>query len=137
MARPFLDANVLLRHLLQDDPEQSSQATDFLACVEADEVRVRMSVIAVFEVVYALQGLYELPKTKVREVVLPLLELSGIVLPGKGRIVQAFNLYVERDLPFSIAYHLVEMAHADAHEIVSFDPTFDSIEGVRRVWLEK
>lgn len=136
MARPFLDANVLLRHLLQDDPVQSPQATEFLARVEGDETRVRMSLIAVFEVVYALQGLYELPKATVREVVLPLLELSGIVLPGKGRIVQAFDLYVERDLPFATAYHLVEMAHADVHEIVSFDPAFDAIEGVRRVRLQ-
>jgi predicted nucleic-acid-binding protein len=135
MTRPFLDANVLLRHLLQDDPEQSPQATAFLDRVEADETRVRMSVIAVFEVVYALQGLYELPKATVREVVLPLLELPGIVLPGKGRIVQAFDLYVERDLPFATAYQIVEMAHADVHEIVSFDPTFDTSEGVRRVQL--
>ncbi len=135
MARPFLDANVLLRHLLQDDPVQSPQATDFLARVEADEVRVRMSPIAVFEVVYALQGLYELPKATVREVVLPLLQLSGIVLPGKGRVVQAFDLYVERDLPFATAYHLVEMAHANVQEIVSFDPTYDTVEGVQRVKL--
>lgn len=135
MARPFLDANVLLRHLLQDDPEQSPKATAFLDRVEQDDVRVRMSVTAVFEVVYALQGLYDLPKATVREVLLPLIELSSIVLPNKGRLVQAFDLYATRDLPFSTAYHLVEMAHLNVTEIVSFDPAFDAIEGVRRVKL--
>lgn len=38
MAPAFLDTNILLRHLLQDDPQQSPRATAFLLRVENGEV---------------------------------------------------------------------------------------------------
>jgi len=55
MARPFLDSSVLLRHLLQDDADESPRATAYLSCIEADEVRVRTAITVVFEAVLALE----------------------------------------------------------------------------------
>ena len=93
-------------------------------------------ITVVFEVVYTLTGVVRtLPKDdRSARLLLPLLELSRSRATGeRPPRASVFDLYVERDLPFATAYHLVEMAHADAHEIVSFDPTFDTIEGVQRV----
>ncbi len=86
MARPFLDSSVLLRHLLQDDPDESVRATAFLSRVEADEVRVRTAITVVFEVVFALEHVYHQPRATIREVFLPLLDMPGIILSGKQRL---------------------------------------------------
>lgn len=133
MALPFLDTNILLRHLLHDHPEHSPKATAYLARIERGEFRVHTADTVIFEVVFTLQRHYRQPKAKIREVLLPLIELPGIVLPGKRRFRKVFDLYVDLNLPFADAYHAVLMGHLKLDEIVTFDTEFDRLPGIRRV----
>jgi len=133
MAIPFLDTNILLRHLLQDHPEQSPRATAYLARIEGGEVRVRIAETVIFETVFTLQRQYGHPKAAIRDNVLPLIELPGIVLPGKRRFRQVFDLYVDLNLSFVDAYHAVFMKQLKLSEIVSFDKQFDRVPGIKRV----
>jgi predicted nucleic acid-binding protein len=73
------------------------------------------------------------PKAAIRDILLPLIELPGIVLPGKRRYYKVFSLFVEGNLPFADAYHAVLMEHLGLTEIVSFDTDFDRIEGLTRI----
>lgn len=132
MAPPFLDTNVLLRHLLQDHPDQSPRATAFLGRIEAGEVKVRISDTIVFETVFTLQRYYKQSKADIRENLLPLIELPGIVLPGKRRSRTAFDLYVDLNLPFADAYHAALMQSLGLSEIISFDEDFDRTPGITR-----
>jgi predicted nucleic acid-binding protein len=133
MAIPFLDTNILLRHLLRDHPEQSPKATAYLARIENGEVRVRVAETVIFETVFTLQRQYGQSKAAIRDDLLPLIELPGIVLPGKRRLRQVFDLYVELDLPFVDAYHAVLMKQLKLAEIVTFDKQFDRVSGIERV----
>jgi predicted nucleic acid-binding protein len=130
---PFLDTNVLLRHLLADHPEQSPKATEFLARIERGDVTVRTSELVVFELVFTLQRQYHQPRSRIRAAVLSLLELPGIVLPGKRRFRRVFDLYTEANLPFADAYHVVLMERLKTQEVASFDQHFDRIPGIRRL----
>ena len=132
MAPAFLDTNILLRHLLQDNPKQSSRATMFLLRVENGEVEVHLADTVVFETVFTLQRRYKKSRAEIRTNLLPLLELPGMVLPGKRKFRKVFALYVERNLPFADAYHAVLMEQLHLEEIVSFDTDFDKIPGIRR-----
>jgi uncharacterized protein len=130
---PFLDTNVILRHLLADDPEQSPRATAFLTRVEEGSVRVRTADTVVFEAVFTLERRYRLAKEKIREALLPLLQLSGIVLPGKRQYEEVFALYVKLDLPFADAYDAVLAKRSEEPQVVSFDRHFDRIPGITRI----
>lgn len=132
MALPFLDTNVLLRHLLQDDEQQSSRSTALLARIEAGEERVRIADTVVFETVFALQRQYRVPKGEIRDKVLALLELPGIVLPGKRRLREVFDLYADLNASFVDAYHVVLMKRLGLNQIISFDRGIDRIPGVDR-----
>ena len=130
MALSFLDTNILLRHLLQDDPEQSLKASAFLKRIEEGSVKVRTADTVIFETVFTLQKAYRQPKAAIRDALLPLIELSGIVLPSKRRFRKVFTLYVEQNLPFADAYHAVLMEQLHLTEIVTFDTDFDKIDGI-------
>jgi predicted nucleic acid-binding protein len=116
MALPFLDTNILLRHLLQDHPDHSARATAYLARIERGEIRVRTSEIVLFETVFTLERRYRRPKSQIRTTLLLLLELPGIVLPGKRRFRRVFDLYVDLNLSFADAYHAVVMAQLGLSE---------------------
>ena len=135
MAFPFLDANVILRHVLGDDPIQSPAATAYLTRIEQGEVQVHTADTVIFETVFTLQRRYHQPKGKIQQAVLPLLDLPGIILPGKRRYHEIFDLYVDHSLPFADAYHAVLMKHLGLTEIATFDLDFDRIPGIKRIVL--
>jgi predicted nucleic acid-binding protein len=64
---------------------------------------------------------------------LPLLELPGVVLPGKRRLRRVFDYYVNNNLSFADAYHAVLAQDLNLSEMVSFDRGFDRIPGLRRI----
>jgi predicted nucleic acid-binding protein len=132
MALPFVDTNILLRHLLDDHPEQSPRATAYLDRVERGEIQVRTADTVIFETVFTLQRQFHQPRSKIRDALLPLIELPGIVLPGKRRLRRAFDLYVNLNLSFADAYHVVLVERWGLNEIVTFDRGFDRVPEIRR-----
>ena len=129
----FLDANIFLRHLRQDHPDFSPRATAYLARVERGELKVRTADTVIFETVFTLQRAYRQPKAAIRDTFLPLIELPGIILPGKRRYRKVFTYYVDANISFADAYHAVMMEGLKLKEIVSFDRDFDRIPTIRRV----
>ncbi len=59
----------------------------------------------------------------------------GILLPGKRRFRQVFDLYVDRNISYADAYYAVLMGQLKLDGIVSFDPELDRVPGLRRVGL--
>ncbi|MBI2849167.1 MAG: PIN domain-containing protein [Chloroflexi bacterium] len=132
MKLQFLDTNVFLRHLRQDDPVLSSKATAILSRIEQGEIRVRTSDMVVFETVFTLQRSYRQSRERIAEALLPLIELPGIFLPGKTLYRKAFALYCTGPLGFADCYHVALMQRLGITEIFSFDADFDRIPGVLR-----
>jgi uncharacterized protein len=133
MAEPFIDTNIFLRHLLGDHPIHSPKATAYLRRIEAGEIEAHTADTVVFEVVFTLQRQYRQPKTKIREVLQPLLEMPGIILSGKRRFRKVFDLYVDLNISFADAYHAVVMEQLKVNKVVSFDTDFDRIPGLTRI----
>jgi predicted nucleic acid-binding protein len=132
MAPPFLDTNILLRHLRQDVPDLSRKATAIVRRIEAGELRVRTSDIVVFEPVFSLQRSYKESRERIANALLPLLELPGIALPDKSRYRAVFALYTSRGLGFADCYHVVLMRRLRLTEILSFDSDCDGVPDINR-----
>jgi len=133
MGSVFLDTNILLRHVLGDHLLHSPRATAFLERIEKGEVEAHIADTVIFETVFTLQRRYKQPKDRIRAVVLPLIELPSIVLPGKRRFREVFDLYVELNLSFADAYHAVLTKHLKLEKIVSFDQGLDRVQGIQRI----
>ncbi len=61
MALHFLDTNVLLRYLNNDDVDKTQRAESLLLRVERGQERVTISPLVIFETVYTLQSRYRVP----------------------------------------------------------------------------
>jgi predicted nucleic acid-binding protein len=135
MPIPFLDTNILLHHLLADHQEHSPKATAFLSRIEHGQQKVKIFDTVVFETVFTFQRHYRIPKVRIAEIVLPLIELARIGLPGKRKYRTVFALYVEQNLPFADAYHAVLMESLKLTQIATVDEHFDHIAGIERLEL--
>ena len=133
MPLPFIDTNIFLRHLRQDEPLLSAKATAIFRRIEQGDLAVCTSDIVVFETVFSLQRSYKQPKDRIADALLPLLELKGIVLPGKRAYRKVFALYQRPGpLGFADCYHVVLLERLKTREILSFDTDFDAVPGLRR-----
>jgi predicted nucleic acid-binding protein len=130
---PFLDTNVFLRHLRGDHADFSPRATALLRRIEKGEQKVRTSDTVIFETVFTLERVYKQPKEAIRDAFLPLIELTGIVLPGKRRFRRVFSYYIEKNISFADAYHGVLSENLGLTKIISFDRDFNRIASVSRV----
>lgn len=132
-ALPFLDANVFLRHLVQDHADHSARATLYFDRIERGGLRVETAATVVFETVFTLEKFYRHPRPLIRDNVLPLLRLPGIVLPGKRRLRRAFDLYTSTNLSFADCFHVAIAEARKSPQFVSFDRGLDRIPGLNRV----
>ncbi len=81
MAMRLMDTNLLIRFFTRDDPEKAERVRQLLERVEQNQEKVALSPIVVFETVFTLQRFYRRSRQDIRDALLPLLELPGIILP--------------------------------------------------------
>lgn len=126
---PFLDTNVLIRHLTGDPPAQGRRATAFLE--RADELLVPDLIVA--EVVYVLESFYELERQRVAELVRAIIAFPAIIVADEPLLLRALEVYEVEQIDFAKA-HLIASAEASGVEtIASFDRAIDRVTTVRRV----
>ena len=133
MVPPFLDSNILLCHLHGDHPDHSPRSTALLARIERGELEAQLSDMVVFETVFTLERSYKIPKAEIRDAILGLLTVPGIILQGKRRYTRIFEFYVDYNLSFGDAYIAAEMERFGATELYSFDEQFSRVPGINRL----
>lgn len=132
-----IDANVILRFLLGDSPEQSTSCQRLFARLQAGEQEVYLPEVALSDVVWTLQSFYHWPRDRIAKFAQDLISLRGILMARKAVMHSALHLYVEHRIDFSDALIAAEMIHGQYAELYSFDWDFDRIAEVKRIEPER
>ncbi len=113
---------------------RSARATALITEVEQGERAVRLSDTVVFEAVFTLQKTYGVPRSDIRDALQPIIDLTGIVLPGKRMFNGVFDLYVrEAGLSFADCYHATLAKPLQLSKILSFDRKIGRVPGIPRI----
>ena len=88
-----LDANVILRYLLNDNEAMAKEAESI---IKTEVTMVPIEVIA--EVVYVLKGVYSVDRVKIRDALMEF--LSEVTVAEKEVIQIGLEAYVENNLDF-------------------------------------
>ncbi|MCW0484749.1 PIN domain-containing protein [Gaoshiqia sediminis] len=100
----IIDANFILRYLLQDQEQHFVQSKEVL---ENHEVFIPFEVCA--EVVYVLEKVYQAPRTKIHQALDLLMAYPNVATIDKPVIRTALEVYRDRKIDFVdcmlIAYH--------------------------------
>ena len=128
----MMDANVILRLLLQDNPDLSPKADAIWDAVDEGRTMVRWDPVTLTEVVYVLTSRYRLPRERISEALLPLLLMPNVVIPGKDRYVHALRLFASEVPHFGDACLCAAALEASEGRILSFDRKLPRAPGIRR-----
>ena len=135
MAVPFLDTNIFIRYLTNDDPVHSPAALALVREIEKGSISVWTTELVVAEVVFILSNrrTYNLDREYISAVLLPILLLAGISLANKNVYPRAFDLWVSvPHLSYVDAYHAARIELEPEKFLYSFDTDFDKIPGLIR-----
>ena len=128
-----IDANIILRFLTNDLPEQANQAASLLQKLEEGTERAWLPDLFLTDIIWVLEGYYQQPRTQIREWITTILSLPGLEFSNKEIALTALDLYVENKIDWSDAFTASQMLAGGIKEIISFDQHFDRVKGVTRI----
>ncbi|MCX6090106.1 MAG: PIN domain-containing protein [Candidatus Atribacteria bacterium] len=128
-----LDANIILRFLTNDIPEQSDRCTELLKFVEAGTEEVWLPDLVLADMVWTFEKFYKQSKKRIQELLGPILVLHGLRHPNKKVSKEALRLYAEKNLDWTDAFVASQMLAKKNNEIYSYDKDFEKVEGITRV----
>jgi predicted nucleic acid-binding protein len=133
--RVHLDANVILRFLRNDDPEQAPVAAELFNRAQAKEVELIASPVTLLEVFYVLAKTYGQPRVAVAKILHTLVS-SGLVSCEDGGIaLEALQRITANKISFGDAY-LAATAVRSKEELASFDKGVAAFRDARMYPLE-
>lgn len=120
MKRFGLDANVLLRAVLNDHPEQSVVARDLLASLN-EERRAYVGVSAVLETFWVLRSRYKVPRESLCGMIRGLLTIRNLDVESSDAVAQAIAMYSKGRAEFADALLAERNAQAGCGQTYTFD----------------
>jgi predicted nucleic-acid-binding protein len=115
-----IDANVLLRALLNDHPSQSEIAHDLLASLD-EERRGYVGISAVLEIFWVLRSRYRVPRQPLCETMRELLMIKYLDIESSAAVVQALAMYQKGRVDFEDALLAERNVEADCGFTYTFD----------------
>jgi uncharacterized protein len=121
MNERFVDTNVFLRFLTNDDPAKAKRAGMLFKDAVAGKTQLRTSLLVIAEIVWTLESFYGLEKKDIAEKVSMILNTPNLSCHETRSIRLALDLYVDQNIDFIDAYHAFYMKNEQLSEIVTYD----------------
>lgn len=87
-----LDTNVLVRYIMQDDPQQSAQASHAMERLNADEPGF-ISIVATVELAWVLDSCYALSRNQISDALEALLRTKELVVDRAESVSRATRAF--------------------------------------------
>ena len=130
MKRYHLDANVVLRFLRNDDPQQSPAAKRLIEAGKAGHAVLLLSPVTIAEVFYALRASYKMARPEVAKLLGNLLRSSVFEIEHEARVLDAMDRVERSNVDFGDAY-LAATAVEAKEAVASFDDDFKKFSDVK------
>jgi len=129
--RIFADANLFLRYLTNDVPEQADAVEQLLRHAAAGGLVLVTNPLVMAEIVWTLETFYQLPRSDIKDKVLAILNTPGLDVADGELILQAMTWYTEKNVDFIDAYNAAWMRSLGLKIACTFDRKhFSRLEGI-------
>ncbi|BBO81232.1 hypothetical protein DSCO28_17980 [Desulfosarcina ovata subsp. sediminis] len=130
----FIDTNLFIRYLTNDDPGKADRVERLLKQAANGEIELVTAEMVLAEVVWVLESYYQLEKRRITELLKAILSTPGLKVLN-GKIVEnALNYYSLKNIDFVDAYIVALMEKRKIAGIYSFDKKhLDRITNIKRM----
>jgi len=124
----LIDANVILRYLLDDHKVHSPKAEAFMAKIFEGTKKAEIPAVVIQECIYALEKYYKIPRSEISAKLSGILNFSGIVNYDRSEILEALLKYGSTSIDI---VDCILAAHSSPEKVViSFDNDMKKLKAV-------
>lgn len=128
---PALDANVLVRHLVQDDSAQAAAAARLIKRCVSESQSLFVPVTVALELEWVLRSTYGFGKDDIVRTLSSLLAAAELSFESETAVELALALYRENTADFSDCVHVALAAQAGEQPLWTFDKAASKVRGAR------
>jgi len=128
MPKNIIDTNLIIRFLVNDDPQKAARVKKVLQ--ESKTANVLPDLV-IAEIIWVLSSYYELDKVSIISKIRALIHVKTVDC-NKALLDQALANWEKYNISFVDAY-LVSVAKLKSLNIYSYDLKFDKVDGVTRI----
>lgn len=132
MDKLFVDTNVFLRYLTNDDPLKADKAEAFFRNAIEGKLKLITSLLVIAEIVWTLESFYGLAKSEITTKITTILNTPNLEVSEDERIFNALELYAQKNMDFIDAYN----AFYIKNKIITKVLTYDKKHFARVEWVE-
>lgn len=133
MTTCFVDTNLFIRYLTNDDQAKADRVEILLKGAEAGKVQLVTAEMVIAEVVWVLESSYGLTSQQVAPLIRGILATSGLTVLNAPLVTRALEHYETQNIDFIDGYIAAVMEKQGVAEFYSFDRKHVSrIKGIIR-----
>jgi len=121
MKTSFIDTNLFIRYLTNDDPEKANRVEKLLDLATAAKLKLVTTEMVIAEVVWVLESSYGLKATEITSLVRGILATPGIEVINGSLVARALDFYEAHNVDFIDGYIAAVMEKRGINELYSFD----------------
>ena len=129
----FLDTNIFLRFFLKENELVFRRLEKLFSEIISGNIIGVTNAMIIAEVVWVLSRSYKWNKEKICDNIELILITPNIRFKDKAILVNAVNVYKEKNISFIDAYNYSFIRANGVTEIYSFDRDFDELQDVKRL----
>lgn len=126
MTKVFIDSNIFIRFLTQDDPHKAIQCTEFFKKIGEGSLRPYISGLIILEIQFVLIRIYKFPKAKVLDDINTILTLRNLTLIEKANTKIALDLYKKHNIKYADC--LIATQIPKGTQLVTYDKEFEKLK---------
>jgi predicted nucleic-acid-binding protein len=121
MTTCFVDTNLFIRYLTNDDPVKAERVELLLKEAAAGKVRLVTAEMVIAEVVWVLESSYGLKSVEVAPLIRAILATSGLDVLNAPLVARGLEYYETKNIDFIDGYIAAVMEKQGITELYSFD----------------
>lgn len=117
----FVDANVLIRLFLNDDPDQHKRVLKFFERAQRGEVDLIVGPPVLFEMAWVLRRTYKQNRAAILDMLEALLSFRGLKMVDRDLVAESVELARSTDSDYADSYIAVSTERVKANCVASFN----------------
>lgn len=117
----FVDTNLFIRYLTNDDPAKADRVEKLLDDAAAGKIRLVTAEMVIAETVWVLESGYGLKNIDIAPLIRGILATTGLEVLNAALVTRAVELYETRNIDFVDGYIAAVMEKQGISELFSYD----------------
>lgn len=127
MENIFIDTNLFIRYILEDNEEQVDKVEALFKLAEEKRINLETNWFIIAEIEWILSSFYKFSKKQIFKALSKVLNLNFIKIDKKDLLIKATKIYVKKNVDLVDCLNYI-LAKDRKLKIASFDHDFDKLD---------